>query len=456
MRRPERTRPLAPGSAVSLLIAAMAALLVVVLVAPGAKAAPADDPTGGGTGADGSGDAPTRQQIREARAEQTQAADTAAQVQAALAAADAALDAAADAAARAAEAFNGARWRAQRAQAAEREAVAEAARAADTLEEQRVAYREVLIATLGTELDLSAFTALVDSDGVSTLLANDAAVDRVQGVLAQQRDAYLRAVEAAEAAEQRAARAASRAEDALAAARDARDAAAAAQAAAAARAADLTAQRDDLVRRLAQLEGVAVALVEERRTVLARRAAARAQREAAAAAQPAESTPSAPPAEDPATSPESSPTPEPEPAPAPAPAPAPEPAPEPAGPPAPSGGAAAAVAFARAQIGEPYVWGAAGPSSWDCSGLTMAAWQAGGRALPHYSVAQYQVSTPISPADLRPGDLVFWGSGAGPGSIYHVALYAGGGMIIHAPRTGRPVSEESMYAWRTPDFYARP
>ncbi|HEX4685227.1 MAG TPA: C40 family peptidase, partial [Nocardioides sp.] len=104
----------------------------------------------------------------------------------------------------------------------------------------------------------------------------------------------------------------------------------------------------------------------------------------------------------------------------------------------------------------PYVWGAAGPNAWDCSGLTMGAWRAGGIYLPHYSVAQYAQSTPISPSSLRPGDLVFWGSSSSPSSIYHVALYVGNGMIIQAPRTGLDVQEVSMYAWIAPNFYARP
>ncbi len=86
----------------------------------------------------------------------------------------------------------------------------------------------------------------------------------------------------------------------------------------------------------------------------------------------------------------------------------------------------------------------------------MGAWAAGGTSLPHYSVAQYEQSTPIQPSQLQPGDLVFWGSSSDPGSIYHVALYVGDGRIIHAPRTGRPVEEVSMYYWTTPNFYARP
>jgi cell wall-associated NlpC family hydrolase len=86
----------------------------------------------------------------------------------------------------------------------------------------------------------------------------------------------------------------------------------------------------------------------------------------------------------------------------------------------------------------------------------MRAWQAGGISLPHYSAGQYDVSTPISEQDLRPGDLVFWGSSGSPSSIYHVALYVGGGMIIHAPRTGEDVAKVSMNYWIAPNFFARP
>ncbi len=85
----------------------------------------------------------------------------------------------------------------------------------------------------------------------------------------------------------------------------------------------------------------------------------------------------------------------------------------------------------------------------------MAAWQAGGVALPHYSVAQYDATTPITASQLRPGDLLFWGTTSDPGSIHHVALYAGDGMMVHAPRTGRPVTFESMYYWVPPNFFGR-
>ncbi|HRD63820.1 MAG TPA: NlpC/P60 family protein, partial [Nocardioides sp.] len=114
-----------------------------------------------------------------------------------------------------------------------------------------------------------------------------------------------------------------------------------------------------------------------------------------------------------------------------------------------------ALAYAREQLGEPYRYGASGPSSWDCSGLTMRSWAAGGKTLPHYSVAQYQQSTPITLSQLQPGDLLFW-SDSGPSGIYHVAIYTGNGMMIHAPRPGRSVEEVSMYYWVTPNLFARP
>jgi cell wall-associated NlpC family hydrolase len=109
-------------------------------------------------------------------------------------------------------------------------------------------------------------------------------------------------------------------------------------------------------------------------------------------------------------------------------------------------GASAAIAFARAQIGKPYEWAATGPSTFDCSGLTMRAWEHGGVSLPHYSVAQYEQSRKVAISDLRRGDLVFFGSDPGnPGSIYHVGLYIGGGQMIEAPYTGEDVRISSIY-----------
>ncbi len=96
--------------------------------------------------------------------------------------------------------------------------------------------------------------------------------------------------------------------------------------------------------------------------------------------------------------------------------------------PAPNGRAAAAVAFAKAQVGKGYVYATSGPSTFDCSGLTAAAWAAAGVGLAHYSGAQYQETIRIGPGDLQPGDLVFYG----PGGANHVEIYIGGGMVVSA------------------------
>ncbi len=117
----------------------------------------------------------------------------------------------------------------------------------------------------------------------------------------------------------------------------------------------------------------------------------------------------------------------------------------PSGPPPPVGhGAGAAIAAARAEIGKPYVYGAAGPDSFDCSGLTMWAWRAGGVSLPHSSKMQYSGSTHIPISAIQPGDLLFYYS-----DLHHVALYSGGGMMIEAAHTGTNVREVPM---RTQDL----
>jgi cell wall-associated NlpC family hydrolase len=91
------------------------------------------------------------------------------------------------------------------------------------------------------------------------------------------------------------------------------------------------------------------------------------------------------------------------------------------------------------------VWAAAGPSTWDCSGLTMVAWQAGGVSMPHYAAAQYAQGLKVSRDQLRPGDLVFFGTNPSDyQSIYHVGIYIGGGQMIEAPYTGSVVRISSI------------
>ncbi|MCW1095990.1 MULTISPECIES: C40 family peptidase [Streptomyces] len=99
-----------------------------------------------------------------------------------------------------------------------------------------------------------------------------------------------------------------------------------------------------------------------------------------------------------------------------------------------------AIAFARAQIGKPYVWGATGPDSYDCSGLTQAAWKAAGVTLPRVTYDQVNAGTTVSVSQAQPGDLVFFYD-----DISHVGLYIGDGMMIHAPKPGAYVREESIF-----------
>ncbi|CAL9549490.1 NlpC/P60 family protein [Streptomyces sp. NPDC003642] len=99
-----------------------------------------------------------------------------------------------------------------------------------------------------------------------------------------------------------------------------------------------------------------------------------------------------------------------------------------------------ALAFARAQIGKPYVWGAVGPGSYDCSGLTQAAWKAAGVTLPRTTYDQVNAGTTVSLAAAQPGDLVFFYD-----DVTHVGIYIGNGMMIHAPKPGTYVREESIY-----------
>jgi len=105
--------------------------------------------------------------------------------------------------------------------------------------------------------------------------------------------------------------------------------------------------------------------------------------------------------------------------------------------------AARAVAFALAQRGKPYRWGAEGPGAFDCSGLTQAAWRAAGVALPRTAAAQYARAGPrVARAALRPGDLVFFRS-SGP-SGWHVGLVVGGGRMVEAPGRGARVRTASI------------
>ncbi|WP_168209190.1 NlpC/P60 family protein [Agromyces intestinalis] len=215
-------------------------------------------------------------------------------------------------------------------------------------------------------------------------------------------------------------------------ARAAADAAAAAVAEAARRSTELYAQ-------LASLKDTTADLERQRAEGIARE-----QAEAAAAAAAAEAAAAAAAAEQAANPPTSGG--------ASGPAPAPDPAPAP-----PDGSAVeAAIAYASAQLGEPYVLGGAGPDVWDCSGLTMQAYGSAGIWIgPHSATAQYRTlagqGKAVPLGQIQRGDLLFWGGG---GDYYHVAIYLGGGRILEAPREGVPVRD--YFIWGSPAAAARP
>lgn len=105
-----------------------------------------------------------------------------------------------------------------------------------------------------------------------------------------------------------------------------------------------------------------------------------------------------------------------------------------------SGAAAQAAEIALAQQGAPYVWGAEGPNSFDCSGLAVYAYRQVGVSLPHYTGALWEAGPQVSRSELRPGDLVFTSS-------HHMGLYVGNGQMVHAPQTGDVVKVSEIWSF---------
>jgi len=406
---------------------------------------------------------PSKAQVQNARDRAARAADDVAGIRAQLVQADLRAQAAAVTAEQAAERYNGARWELQRARRDARVAERHARIATADARHQRHSYAATVVTSYEMGPSLSPLAALQGSSGLDSVVSSMSTLQNAQDAMDHTFDSYTASSTLAGVASDQADAARAEAQALAARARQARDAAASAAAEADRTTQQIAARKTRLLHRVAKLQHISVSVaarrqagVEQAAMEAARKAAAEKARQQAAEeaaqqaqqaqqqAQQQQQTQGA----DPSPSPSSDPTPGPS-------GPTAPPSP-PAVPPAPASGAARAIAFARSQIGDPYRWGAVGPDAWDCSGLTMGAWRAGGISLPHYSVAQYAQSTPISQSSLRPGDLVFWGSSSSPSSIYHVALYTGNGMIVQAPRTGRDVEEVSMYYWITPNFFARP
>ena len=117
-----------------------------------------------------------------------------------------------------------------------------------------------------------------------------------------------------------------------------------------------------------------------------------------------------------------------------------------------SGAAGQAVAYAYSKLGDPYVYGATGPSSFDCSGLVQAAWASAGVSIPRTTYEQVAAEPAVSTSSLQPGDLLFF-DGDG-----HVGIYVGGGYLIDAPQTGSNVEKVALSGWYSAnlDSAARP
>jgi cell wall-associated NlpC family hydrolase len=308
-----------------------------------------------------------------------------------------------------AEQYNEARLQSEKVSAEAAAAKAEVDRLNEQVEENRQAVRAQAVAAY-VQGGLSP-TANLDSDSD---IDPSRLEQYVASIIGQRADALDELQAAKQALAER--------QSALAAARDkARSAVAKVDASNREAAAAAAAQRATLGKVQGELAGLVAAESLRRAVEDARKAqaalAARQARDEAGRSRPATQTAAAPRTGATKTAPKSGPV-------------------EPTGPPPgpPASGASAAVAKAKEQIGKPYEYGAGGPDSFDCSGLTSYAWRAGGRSLPHSSRSQWGATTRVSIDDLQPGDLLFYGS-----PIHHVGIYVGGGQMIEAPETGKNV-----------------
>jgi peptidoglycan DL-endopeptidase CwlO len=318
------------------------------------------------------------------------------------------------------EAYNGAMYELEQARKTARIANARAHRAARKVQAERARIGRLVAAAYQSGSAVKQFGMLLQADGIGTLLSQYSATASAEASFNAEYDAFVAASTVAKVYQAQARRALGARHAAAVRAAKLKKKAAAAVAEQERAVASINARKQELIAELAKAQHISVRLAKERLAAIERLQKKRAEAAAEAAAAAA--------ANGGTTHPASA-----------------------------SGDAQKAIDFALAQIGEPYVWAAAGPDAWDCSGLTMGAWRAAGVYLPHYSVDQYAQSQPVSEFELRPGDLVFWASDpANPRTIFHVGLYIGAGEMIEAPAPGEYVRVESIYAWEQPDFFARP
>lgn len=282
--------------------------------------------------------------------------------------------------------------------------------------------------------ELGAMTKVLGADDERALYNGMAALSNIMDANAH---AYEDARKTVKKAEEAAVAAEEAAEAERSSTQEARVASEAAEQALAAEQEQYTAledQREKALEELADAKGTTVELERQRQEYLEEQERRKREREEREREEKEQQSPS--PTQEPEPEPTSEPEPEPEPDPAPS-------------------GAYAAVDYAHAQLGKPYEWAADGPDTFDCSGLTMRAWEAGGVSLSHQSGLQAEETTRVSYSDIAPGDLIFWSDDATTSGVFHVGIYIGDDKMIHAPRTGENVQIEDVFYWETPDFYGR-
>jgi peptidoglycan DL-endopeptidase CwlO len=386
---------------------------------------------------------PSQAQVDKAKAAAAKKAGDVASLQASLAVANARLHDAAEKAEIAAEAYNGAMWRLTQAKQDTAAAQAAVADALAHVADERAGIAQLVTQSYSDGGTLNTVTAVLGGDGPTAVMSRLGVVESAGDSMQARFDQYTALNALARVAEAKAEKA--EADQAALAAKAAklRDQAAQAANLAQSETAAIAGQRKKLIEELAAAQKISVTLAEKRQKGLEKKAEKERAHAAQVAAHKAKDQADTAKNQAQLTQDQLAALGE-------------EGGWDDPGLPVPAGttaGAKAAIDFARAQLGEPYVWGAAGPDAWDCSGLTMMAWRQGGVYLPHYSAAQYSETKHITAAQLRPGDLVFWGTS--PNTIHHVALYIGNGQIIQAPHTGDVVKVSMLYS-TAPDFFGRP
>lgn len=409
---------------------------------------------------------PSKSQVDKAKTAVTTTSTRIAALDAQYVSASARLAQVQDRAAAAAEAYNGARYELDKRSAEAVAAKQRASRAQEIADAAGLQVRRYAASVYQQGGSLGELDAYLSSTGPQDLMDRATALEAVSDARAQSLQKAGAASIVADTMRKQAAQAEAAQLEAAHAAQAARNAAQSQADQAKAEAAQIQRQQGTLTTQLASLRKTSVALERQRQDGLAAAAAARAaaaeaarqaqlaaERAAAArtaaakkaareaAAEAARQRAAAEAAE--AAAKANHPRPHPQPS---------DPPPPP--PPSTNGGVSAVLAYARAQIGKPYQWGGDGPNSFDCSGLTMRAWQRAGVNLSHYTGAQWAETARVAISDLRPGDLVFYGSSGA--TSHHVGLYVGGGQMIEAPYTGANVRYASIYRSDLVPYGGRP